>query len=892
MKTTIKWSFLSLLALFALVFGLTSLSPASAAPASAPLTLTASRTPTKTHTSTRTATSTRTQTRTPTVTPTITKTLTTTNTPTIALTPTITRTPTITPTLLYSVGNRVWFDTDNSGSINGAEVGVNGVTVNLYAAGDLGTVIDTQTTMNGGYYLFNSLLSGDYVVAIPTSEFDPGETLEGYWSSGTSRTAAGAITETAAASANSNVDSDDNGTRQTSGLLNGAVASSVVTLGPGAPEPINETDLDATLPGNQQGQPDAQANMTVDFGFYTVTLGNIVWDDLDNSGILNGSEIGYGSVTVELRSGDGSTLLATTNTDATVGPTLGRYSFTGLPAGDYIVRLPVVDFNPGGALRAYRSSTGSLPTIPYEPAPDADTNLADSDDNGTETNGLLGLGGYIETLPVTLAPGAEESSNNGAGSTLESRVDFGVNNSPQIDLVATKTDDQSVYAADDTLTYTIVITNKGPADAGDKDNPTPGTGINVKDTRPAQITSWTWTCDSATYTDTSVFPPVTTPISPTAYGCDGSGVSNPTPFTDELFLPQLGTITYKVVAQVNPTATGDLVNAITVFPPVGMTDLTPPDNTATDTNFQTPTVTINQATSQSDPTSVSPIHFTAVFSEAVSGFTGSDISFKGTTLQGTLSATVTEIAPMDGTTYDISVVGMIPKGTVFVSIPSGSVNSTAHPSVTNAESTSTDDNVIFDYVLAEFTSTASKDGWLLESTETSAVGGSLNSTSTTIPLGDDASDRQYRGLVDFATGSLPDNAVIFAVNLRIVEFSVTGTDPFITHNLLRSEIQSGFFGTAGALQTPDFEFVPNQSACNFETIPEFIEAVGTAYRCIVFNSAFPYINLTGSTQFRLRFALDDNDNMSADQFNFYSGDYGGINQRPRLFIKYYIPPAP
>ena len=60
-------------------------------------------------------------------------------------------------TPVFSLGNRVWFDTDNSSTINGTEVGINGVTVNLYAASDLTTIIATQTTANGGYYLFNGL---------------------------------------------------------------------------------------------------------------------------------------------------------------------------------------------------------------------------------------------------------------------------------------------------------------------------------------------------------------------------------------------------------------------------------------------------------------------------------------------------------------------------------------------------------------------------------------------------------------------------------------------------------------------------------------------------------------------------------------------------------------
>src|SRR5262249_37847327 len=48
-----------------------------------------------------------------------------------------------------------------------------------------------------------------------------------------------------------------------------------------------------------------------------------------------------------------------------------------------------------------------------------------------------------------------------------------------------------------------------------------------------------------------------------------------------------------------------------------------PDTTVPDTT--PPTVTIEQAASQSDPTDQSPIRFTVVFSEAVTGFTGNAV---------------------------------------------------------------------------------------------------------------------------------------------------------------------------------------------------------------------------------------------------------------------------
>ena len=80
-----------------------------------------------------------------------------------------------------------------------------------------------------------------------------------------------------------------------------------------------------------------------------------------------------------------------------------------------------------------------------------------------------------------------------------------------------------------------------------------------------------------------------------------------------------------------------------------------------------PTVTIDQAGDQADPTITSPIHFTVVFNEPVTGFSGDDVSLSGKA--GATTAEVTEKAPNDGTTYDVAVSGMKSKGTVIASIP-------------------------------------------------------------------------------------------------------------------------------------------------------------------------------------------------------------------------------
>lgn len=107
----------------------------------------------------------------------------------------------------------------------------------------------------------------------------------------------------------------------------------------------------------------------------------------------------------------------------------------------------------------------------------------------------------------------------------------------------------------------------------------------------------------------------------------------------------------------------------------------PPDTTQ-------PTVTINQAAGQVDPTSASSINFTAVFSEPVSGFIGTDVTISGTA-GGTKTVTVTG----GPSSYNVAVSGMTTDGTVIASIAAG-VAQDASGNL-NTASTSTDNSVSF-----------------------------------------------------------------------------------------------------------------------------------------------------------------------------------------------------
>ncbi|HEX9001081.1 MAG TPA: putative Ig domain-containing protein, partial [Blastocatellia bacterium] len=112
-----------------------------------------------------------------------------------------------------------------------------------------------------------------------------------------------------------------------------------------------------------------------------------------------------------------------------------------------------------------------------------------------------------------------------------------------------------------------------------------------------------------------------------------------------------------------------------------------------------PTVAINQAAGQADPTLASPVNFTVVFSKSVTGFTTGDVNLSGGA--GTITATVSEIAPNDGTTYNVAVTGMSTSGTVSASIAENAASDAAGNG--NLASTSTDNTVIFVNCLSSLT---------------------------------------------------------------------------------------------------------------------------------------------------------------------------------------------
>jgi hypothetical protein len=188
-----------------------------------------------------------------------------------------------------------------------------------------------------------------------------------------------------------------------------------------------------------------------------------------------------------------------------------------------------------------------------------------------------------------------------------------------------------------------------------------------------------------------------------------------------------------------------------------------------------------------------------------------------------------------------------------------------------------------DLTIATLVSQGAYDGWILESGENSNVGGTLDATSAYLFVGDNAQDRQYRAVVDFNTATLPDNAVILSAYLKVKKAVIVGTNPFTTHGNLWVDVRNPFFSTARALQLADFS-APASSV----KIASFGATPASGWYTADLTSGASFINLTGTTQFRLRFNLDDNDDMGADYLKFFSGNAVAAN-RPVLVIEYYVP---
>jgi hypothetical protein len=175
-----------------------------------------------------------------------------------------------------------------------------------------------------------------------------------------------------------------------------------------------------------------------------------------------------------------------------------------------------------------------------------------------------------------------------------------------------------------------------------------------------------------------------------------------------------------------------------------------------------PSVTINQASGQIDPTIGSPILFSVQFSEPVTGFTSGDVDLSASTAGGALIASVSGAAA----TYTVAVTGMTATGSVVASIPAGAaIDSAGTPSLT---STSTDNSVQFIVPVPAADAGADQ---IVTATSASGAPIVLNGSESRDPIG--GTDLTYQWQGPFGTASGVSATVMVPIGTFVVTLTVT-----------------------------------------------------------------------------------------------------------------------
>lgn len=294
---------------------------------------------------------------------------------------------------IYSLGNRVWRDVNNDGVRQANEPGMDSVRVNLYAAsGDTltGPVLTSMFTDESGYYRFDNLDAGNYIIEVEIPDnFLPSLVNGGDVDSNTS-------------------DTDSNGVNTVYINNTNYVRTLGITLGPGNSEPSTETDL---APGDP-AEPAPQTNLTVDIGLYQLlALGDMVWHDANNNGVRDVSEMdtsvfGIPGVAVELYA-EGADPITQPPIATSVTNPRGFYGFDHIQQGRYFLYI-------------------RIPPVAY---PKASANFNNSEDGINEnSNGSQqgGPGTPVRSPIIELRPNTEPDIEiDGDGKNGNLAIDFG-----------------------------------------------------------------------------------------------------------------------------------------------------------------------------------------------------------------------------------------------------------------------------------------------------------------------------------------------------------------------------------------------------------------------------------------------------------------------------------
>lgn len=227
------------------------------------------------------------------------------------------------------------------------------------------------------------------------------------------------------------------------------------------------------------------------------------------------------------------------------------------------------------------------------------------------------------------------------------------------------------FAEGGTVTYTVTSTNNGNSASADN------VGDEFSDVLPAGLTL----VSAAATAGTAVANVGTSTV--TWNGALAAAASVTITITATVNAgTQNQTISNQGTVMFDSDFSGDNdASRLTDDPGLGGTD----DPTIFSVANRVPSVAIEQASGQADPTATQPVHFTATFSEPVSGFDETDVVVGG-------AAGATMVVVTGGPTiYDVAVSGATALGAITVSIPAGAASDTNQG--LSLASTSQDDTV-------------------------------------------------------------------------------------------------------------------------------------------------------------------------------------------------------
>ena len=185
-------------------------------------------------------------------------------------------------------------------------------------------------------------------------------------------------------------------------------------------------------------------------------------------------------------------------------------------------------------------------------------------------------------------------------------------------------------------------------------------------------------------------------------------------------------------------------------------------------------------------------------------------------------------------------------------------------------------------------SVGAEDGRITDSHSNPGQGAIVNATDTgnAALRAEDVggNEKEHMAFLSFDTSSVPDSATVVAATLRLRRGTVSGTNPFLTHGTCWIDIKGGTgFSGSTALQVPDFT-----AAADAAQVGALSNAAndGDWSSGTINASGLPFINKTGTTQFRVYFALHDNGDGKADYVGWYSGENTTPANRPVLEVLY------